>query len=80
MISLTKLEGVPSISYCEIETIDVQMLMNGSNHNTCYNVPELDQDWADVGWQYRPSGCSQHQPDSGSGPIILASAFLERTL
>ena len=28
--------------YCEIETIDVQMLMNRSNHNTCYNVPEPD--------------------------------------
>ena len=31
-----------SILYCEIETIDVQMLMNGSNHNTCYNVSESD--------------------------------------
>ena len=43
VISLTKLEGVPSISYCEIETIDVQMLMNRSNHNTYYNVPEPDR-------------------------------------
>ena len=47
VISLTKLEGVPSILYCEIETIDVQMLMNESNHNTCYNAPEPDPG---LGW------------------------------
>ena len=33
--------------YCEIETIDVQMLIN--NHNTRYNVPEPDQSRADDG-------------------------------
>ena len=42
--------GVPSILYCEIETIDVQMLMNGSNHNTCYNVPEPDPACPGLGW------------------------------
>ena len=31
-------------------------------------VPEPDQqDWADVGWQYRPPGCSLREPDSDSG-------------
>ena len=79
LVSLTKLEGVLSISYCAIETIDVQMLKNRSNHNKYHNVPEPDQDSADVGWQFRPSRCSQQQPNSGSGHMILASEFLERT-